>query len=222
MSKHVVKILEAYYITHDVKRFKVERPANYDFIPGQATDVSINIPERADELRPFTFTGLTEWDHLEFTIKIYNDHDGVTSTLGRLNAGSELILHDVFGAIQYKGPGVFIAGGAGITPFIAILRELYRIRKMDNNLLLFSNKTSADVILEEELKFMLKENFISVFTRENVVGFLSKRITKDFLIETVADFGQMFYVCGPDAFVADITTMLKDLGATPEALVIEK
>jgi hypothetical protein len=28
--------------------------------------------------------------------------------LGRTNAGAELILHDVFGAIQYKGPGVLL------------------------------------------------------------------------------------------------------------------
>jgi predicted ferric reductase len=27
----------------------------------------------------------------------------------------------MFGAIEYKGEGVFIAGGAGVTPFIAIL-----------------------------------------------------------------------------------------------------
>jgi predicted ferric reductase len=30
----------------------------------------------------------------------------------------------MFGAIEYKGEGVFIAGGAGVTPFIAILRQL--------------------------------------------------------------------------------------------------
>jgi len=36
----------------------------------------------------------------------------------------ELILHDVFGAISYMGEGVFIAGGAGITPFISIFRYL--------------------------------------------------------------------------------------------------
>jgi predicted ferric reductase len=61
-------------------------------------------------------------------IKIYLDHEGVTNKLGSLNAGAELILHDVFGAIQYKGPGVFIAAGAGITPFIAILRSLFKER----------------------------------------------------------------------------------------------
>src|SRR5436190_14196571 len=125
MSEHIVKILEAHYIMHDVKRFIVERPPGYEFIPGQATDVSINLPGWKDNLHPFTFTGLTEWNYLEFTIKIYKDSNGVTAELGGMNAGAELILHDVFGAIQYKGQGVFIAGGAGITPFIAIFRALF-------------------------------------------------------------------------------------------------
>jgi ferredoxin-NADP reductase len=55
MSAHIVKVLEARFITHDVKRFKVEKPEGYDFIPGQATVVSINLPEWKDEIRPFTF-----------------------------------------------------------------------------------------------------------------------------------------------------------------------
>jgi predicted ferric reductase len=42
----------------------------------------------------------------------------------KLKHGDELIIRDVWGAIEYKGEGVFIAGGAGVTPFIAILRQL--------------------------------------------------------------------------------------------------
>ena len=42
MAEHVVKILRTEFITPDVKRFTLERPPGYGFIPGQATDVSIN------------------------------------------------------------------------------------------------------------------------------------------------------------------------------------
>src|SRR5690242_1649754 len=164
MAEHLVKVLESYFITHDVKRFKVERPENYDFIPGQATDVSINKPPWENELRPFTFTGLSEWTHLEFTIKIYPHHNGVTNELGKINKGAELILHDVFGTIHYKGPCVFIAGGAGVTPFIAILRDLHHHKNLKGVKLIFSNKTSRDVILMDELKTMLKDNLILIYT----------------------------------------------------------
>lgn len=220
---HIVRILEAIYINHDVKRFKTERPKGYDFIPGQATDVSINLPGWEENLHPFTFTGLMEWDHLEFTIKIYDNPNGVTHKLGQLNAGSELIIHDVFGTIEYKGPGVFIAGGAGVTPFIAIIRYLFNMEKLQGNRLICSNKTSADVILEKEFRYMLGDDFISVLTREGSIGYKeSNRINRDFLTEKISNFSQYFYVCGPDEFVKDINKHLQDLGAKTDLLVFEK
>lgn len=222
MTSHIVKIIQSFYITHDVKCFMVEKPENYDFIPGQATDVSINIPGWEDKLRPFTFTNLREQKYLEFMIKIYRDHDGVTEMLGGINAGAELILHDVFGAIQFKGPGVFLAAGAGITPFISIFRDLYKQNKLYGNKLIYTNKTSEDVILDAELRRLLKNDYIKVFTRENVIGFTGKRIDRNFLIEHISNFGQHFYVCGPADFVTNITKNLLELGVTSETLVVEE
>lgn len=49
---------------------------------------------------------------------------GVTNELLSLKAGDNLIVNDIFGAIHYKGEGTFIAGGAGVTPFISIFRDL--------------------------------------------------------------------------------------------------
>jgi ferredoxin-NADP reductase len=221
MDTHVVKVIKAIYITHDVKCFTVEKPAGFDFIPGQATEVSINLPLWQNQLRPFTFTCLREQDYLEFMIKIYRDHEGVTNMLGRTNAGAELILHGVFGAIQYKGPGVFIAGGAGITPFISIFRDLYQKNQIEGNSLIYSNKTSEDVIMHDELQEMLKDNFIKLFTRENVLGFRGRRIDRSYLIDHISDFGQHFYVCGPAEFVKSITKDLNDLGASMDIIVIE-
>lgn len=222
MDNYVVKVLQAVFITHDVKRFVVEKPEGYHFIPGQATEVSINLPEWKDELRPFTFTCLGDENHLEFIIKIYNDHKGVTAMLGRVNKGDELIIRDVWGAIQYKKPGIFIAGGAGITPFIAIFRDLHQKGQLKGNRLIYSNKTSEDVILAEELQEMLNDDFINIFTRENVTGFMGKRIDRKYLIENIADFGQHFYICGPSAFVKNISNLLIELGATADEVVFEK
>ena len=52
--------------------------------------------------------------------------------------GDELILHKAFGAIAYKGEGVFIAGGAGVTPFISILRFLQSANKVGASKLIFA------------------------------------------------------------------------------------
>ena len=121
--EEIIRILHIQQVTHDVKRFRCEKPRDYQFAPGQATEVSINKEGWKEEKRPFTFTSLNNDPFLEFTIKIYSDHAGVTNELNTLSAGDELIVRDVWGAIEYKGPGYFIAGGAGITPFIAIFRQ---------------------------------------------------------------------------------------------------
>jgi ferredoxin-NADP reductase len=222
MAEHIVKILHTEFITPDVKRFSVERPAGYAFEPGQATDVAVNKPEWRDQLRPFTFTSLPASKRLEFTIKIYEGRGGVTKQLGLLHAGDEIVLHDVFGAIKYEGPGFFIAAGAGVTPFIAILRDLERKDRLRGNTLLVSNKTATDVILDDEFTKMLGKHFLKVFTRQHVIGFRERRIDRDTLITLVQDFDRHFYVCGPDDFVKDINAMLLSLGAKSESLVFER
>jgi len=222
-QEKAVKILMKEYVTHDVIRFVLEKPKGYEFTPGQATDVSINLPGWEREKRPFTFTSLNKDKVLEFVIKIYPEHEGVTKKLSELNPGDELIIGEPWGAINYHGGGVFIAGGAGITPFIAILRDLYENGEAEEkNKLIFSNKTSKDIILEREFQNMFEgnqENLIFTLTRENKQGYKNKRIDKEFLKENISDFNQNFYVCGPESFTNEISNSLKELGAKPDSLI---
>jgi ferredoxin-NADP reductase len=213
MEEHVVKIISIEPVTHNVKHFRVQKPEGYQFVPGQATEVAINKTEWKNERRPFTFTSLNDWTHLEFTIKIYSDHDGVTNQLGQLKAGDELLLHDVWGAIHYTGEGTFIAGGAGVTPFIAIFRQLQKEKKLGQNKLIFSNRTHRDIILKDEFAAMLGDNFINTITQEQVPGYDHHRVDAEYLKEKITDFNQQFYICGPDAMVKEVQNTLQALGA---------
>src|SRR5690554_7926285 len=118
--KHV-KITSINHATHDVMHIKTEKPQDLSFHPGQAIDVALTKPGWDKELRPFTFTSLPSEDYLEFTIKLYPDHEGVTNELSKLDVGDPFIIKSVFGAISYEGKGTFIAGAQGVTPFIPIL-----------------------------------------------------------------------------------------------------
>src|SRR3989337_1445980 len=140
----IVNILSAQYVTHDVRQFRMEKPGGYTFRPGQATELSINKDGWRDKRNPFTFTSLTDTPYLEFTIKIYPERQGVTNQLSMLNPGDTVILREPWGAIEYKEPGYFIAGGAGITPFISILRNLKHEGSVGDNKLFYSNKTDKD------------------------------------------------------------------------------
>jgi ferredoxin-NADP reductase len=221
-EEHIVKILKTEYVTHDVKRFTLTKPDSYKFKPGQATDIVINLPDWKEERRPFTFTSLNEWDTLEFTIKIYGSRNGVTNQLGKLHAGDELILHDVFGAINYKAEGTFIAGGAGVTPFIAIFRQLQKDEKLGNNKLIFSNKTTKDIILKDEFEKMLGKNFINTITNEKTEKYDNRKIDEGYLTEKIKDPSQYFYICGPDAMIESIKEILLHLGADKNKIVTEE
>lgn len=219
---NIVRILELRQVTHDVKQFRLEKPKGYYFVPGQATDVSVNKPEWKDNKHPFTFTGLNDDPFLQFTIKRYPDRHGVTDLLHQLKPGDEIIVRDVWGAIEYRGPGCFLAGGAGITPFLAIFRQLHRDHQAAGNTLFFSNKTAADIIEHQELLAILGVQVSFLLTREQNPDYLHGRIDKNFLRDQVTDFHQPFYVCGPDDMVKELSDTLAGLGASPETLVIEK
>jgi len=224
----VAKILMTEFVTHDVKRFILEKPEGYKYIPGQATDVAINMPKWKEKTHPFTFTSLNEDDVLEFTIKgyplkEYPNHEGMTEQLHKLGPGDELILDEPWGTINYKGAGVFIAGGAGITPFIAILRYLRDKNKLKGNKLIFSNKTAKDVILEKEFRVMFaSSDLILTLTREKIQGYESGRADGDFLKKHIADFSQNFYICGPKKMVEDLKRILSELGAKTDSVVFEE
>lgn len=222
MKMKIVKIINVEDATHNVKRFVIEKPPGLTYIPGQAIDVSINHPKLREELRPFTFTSLNDWDYLEFTIKIYKGHNGITEKLGELKTGDELIIHDVFGTIHYKGPGVFIAGGAGITPFIAIFRQLRQDGLLAGNTLLFANNNESDIILKTELKYMLGENDIDILKAPLDETIKGRVIDLELLKGYIGKKGTYYYVCGPDPFTAAMVGFLEVLGVEKEYIVIEE
>ncbi|WP_026810332.1 ferredoxin reductase domain-containing protein [Arenibacter latericius] len=220
MEKHVVKIRAINHATHDVLQIVTEKPKEVKYVPGQATEIFINQRGWEKEGRPFTFTSLPNMDHLEFMIKTYPSHDGVTKELLKLHAGDQLIVNDIFGDINYKGEGTFIAGGAGITPFIAILRDLKAKGKLGNNTLLFANKTKSDIILEKEFKDMLGQHCVNILSEEKTDDYQHGYITAD-TIKKNANLNGYFYVCGPPKMMDAIEKELADLHINKNMIVKE-
>ncbi|MGD8572379.1 MAG: FAD-binding oxidoreductase [Gammaproteobacteria bacterium] len=220
--EHTATILMTEFVTHDVKRYIVNKPEGFNYKPGQGVELAVNRPKWKKESRPFTPTSLPDDKVLEFTIKSYPDHEGVTALLSDLKAGDELLLSEPFGTITYNGPGTFIAGGAGVTPFIAILRYLARADKLKNHSLMFSNKTPADIICEKEFRHYLGDRCILTCTRDAPADYANRRIDKSFIEEYTQSFDQRFYVCGPPKFVDNVKENLSTLGANPDALVFEE
>ncbi len=222
MKMQPVKIKSIDHATHDVLKIVTEKPEDINFVPGQATEIFIDKTGWENEGRPFTFTCLPEEDHLEFMIKTYPDRKGVTNELLKLQKGDNLILNDIFGAINYKGEGTFIAGGAGATPFISIFRDLKARNKLGNNKLIFANKTKADIILEQEFQEMLGKNFINILSREENEKYAHGKITEAFIRENTGDLKGYFYVCGPPPMMDAVANQLASLQIHENRIVKEE
>jgi ferredoxin-NADP reductase len=219
-----VKIIEIADVTRNVRRYRLEKPAGYAFQPGQATDVSLDEEGWRDKKHPFTFTGLVGEPYLEFTIKSYfaTGGDGMTERLYGYKPGQHLVVRDVWGTITYKGPGTFIAGGAGVTPFIAILRDLQHRGQLAGHTLIVSDRTEADIILRDEFEKMPGLKIIWTVTDDASSKLLHDRIDGTFLNRHITDWRQNFYLCGPDDMVKELRGTLQQLGASVENVTWEK
>ncbi len=218
---HKINIQEIGFITHNVLQIQTDRPAEYDFTPGQACEMSIDQPKWKEEKRPFTFTSLPDDGFLQFTIKVYPGHDGVTDQLQTLEQGDSLLISDSWGAISYQGPGVFLAGGAGVTPFIAIIKNLAREGNLDGNKLIFGNKRERDIILRSEFEKWLGKDFINILSDERNSKYTYGVIDKLYIKDQVGDLDKKFYVCGPPPMMDSVYNALLDLEVPKKNIITE-
>ncbi|KUF11159.1 FAD-binding oxidoreductase [Pseudoponticoccus marisrubri] len=210
-------------VTHDTHHLIFDKPKGLSFTPGQAVDLALDRDGWREAKRPFTFTSLPSEDQLHFVIKSYPDHDGVTEQIGQMRAGDTVLVDDPWGAIEDKGDGVFIAGGAGVTPFIAILRQKLRDKgTLKGNTLVFSNKSEKDIILRDHFEAMAGLCCIWTVTDEPDSTLARGQIDAQMLKDVVDPSRDVCYICGPDPMVEEMPRVLDGLGVPEGRIVTEE
>ncbi|OAQ42088.1 flavodoxin reductase [Pedobacter psychrophilus] len=221
MANYKLSIEEVTPMVNKVFKIKTNKPSGYKFTPGQATDLTLQYEKWADEERPFTFTSLPKDNYLEFIIKTYPEHEGVTKRIATVGVGDEFEIGDAWDAINYNGEGIFIAEGAGITSFISIFRDLNQKGELGNNQLIFSNKFEDEIICFEELKSLLGGNFMNVITEQKGGELPQGKVDEEYIKKHINNFNQPFYICGAKNFTNNVINELKKLGAKTENIIFE-
>ena len=123
-STEQLKVETLQPLTHDIYRMVLDA-TELDYRPGQYVD--IHIPD-SDAVRSFSMANLPN-GKLEFMIKAYPD--GKFSSLlaeGGIQEGHELEVTGPYGVFTLRRgserPLLFIGGGAGMAPILALLRSL--------------------------------------------------------------------------------------------------
>jgi ferredoxin-NADP reductase len=209
---YAVKLLKKEKLTHDVIGLTLERPAGYSFSPGQFLEFTLQEPSRPSKQLRLSLTGLNSDPDLHVAVKTHKSLEVNATHLNWLEPGEEVRISEPKDEVVYRGPGVFIAGGTGISPFMAIFRQLEKDGKLDGNMLVFANKRGEDICFEGELHRMFGTDIISVLAFEDRPRNIAGQIDVGFIKEHVKDLDQPFYVCGPEPFVNDVVDVLTEVG----------
>jgi ferredoxin-NADP reductase len=159
-------------------------------------------------------------------------HDSsVGDTLRLVNVGGDFHLSPTAPADDAAGTAqrlLFVAGGVGVTPLMSMLRGLARLGPAAVDVVfLYSVRTTDDFIFGDELVALastlpglaLHVTVTQAEANQVVLGRVSARHgrwTAEAIRECVPDLAdRAAYVCGPDAFMTHITTLLKDQLRSP-------
>jgi ferredoxin-NADP reductase len=217
--------------TPDTVTIRVAAP--FSFAPGQFAMVGVSI-EGKEIKRSYSIASLSNSEWIEVTVK--EQHPGLFSAYAQhLEAGDAINVYGPFGhhfnfdfTLQNV---VFIAGGSGISPFRAMLLAAKENGYTGKITLLYSVKTSADVIYAaelEELSRTLPFTLVITLTRpteQEMTNWKGKfgRVTAKLLTDTLGDVtAKHYYICGPTTMVQDVQILLQRLNVPKEQVKTEK
>lgn len=192
-----VNILSLTYLTHNVILLKIEKPIDFDHEISQAVEVSFTTEDGEEVKSIFTITSIPTDDHLAFIIKVPEFKSDFLNCLIKAEEGDKMNVSEPFGGIIYKGEGVFVAGGAGIAPFIPLLRELKEKGELGNSKLIFANRAEIDIVLKEYLHELLGDRFINILSEEKNENYNFGLVTSDFIQKNNSEELKYYYLCGP-------------------------
>lgn len=200
--------------------------------PGQFASLRVMTDQGWSKPHPFTISCApcaadTEEGKLRFTIKNVDDFTG---SVPDWQPGTKVQCAGPFGAfckeIDQKQNIVMVAGGVGITPFLSVLRHFRRIKAHNRVLLIWANKTAADIFSLAEFTAMTRElnlQMILLLSREEPpkeadnasVRYEHGRVTAELLRRYVDFSTASFYLCGPAAMQDFVLNELSKCGVNP-------
>ncbi|HEX3438849.1 MAG TPA: oxidoreductase, partial [Pseudolabrys sp.] len=126
------------------------------------------------------------------------------------------------------GPLFLVAGGSGIVPLMAMLRQRAATNTNVPATLLYSSRSAEDIIYRAELDGLAGQgvSVVHTLTRTQPQGWrgLSRRIDRAMLESTgfgAAEHPRIF-ICGPTPMVEAAARDLRDLGHAPNLIKTER
>ena len=218
----------------DTKTIRLKWPEghNPDFKTGQF--ITIFWPDAANYKRAYSLSSCA-LDRGFYEITIKREGKMGTRIVDWVKEGDKFgVLPPVGKFLPVLEPNkhlICIAGGSGVTPFRAFVREATRRKLKTKITILYSVRTTNDIIFHREFCDLAAQNanfsFYVTCTRlhpEDKWTGRRGRITADWVKDQIHDLADtVFYACGPNPLVEFAEHMvIGELGVPKEQMKVEK
>jgi ferredoxin-NADP reductase/DMSO/TMAO reductase YedYZ heme-binding membrane subunit len=222
-----LRVLRITQETHDVKTFRFGAlaggPLPFVHKPGQYLNLSLIIDGEQVNRSYSIVSPPTQDQYCEVTVKRTANGRASRYLHDVLREGAVVRVSAPAGRFVFTGSEadsvVLIAGGVGITPLMAILRNLRDQAWKGDAYLIFAVTTARDIIFFDELK-ALASRFLGFHLTVTLSGEddpswrgARGRVSTELLTSTVPGLlGHPIYLCGPDPMMAEVRRILGSLG----------
>lgn len=221
-----IKLMGREWVAEGTMAFHFTRPTGFDYKPGQAVDVILKNPRTADAQsgrHAFSLVSAPFQDELAVATRMRDS--AFKRALQSLPIGEPVGIDGPFGSLTLHNnrtrPGVFVAGGIGITPFMSILRQAARDRLPHRLSLLYSNRRPEDAAFLAELQQLDQRlpNFRLVATMTQMSKSIrswegeTRPIDEDLVTTECRELAApICYLAGPPGMVAALRQTLNRAG----------
>lgn len=234
--KGTLRVARIFEETPNVKTFRLITPEggplSFTYRPGQFLTLTVT-PEGKPVKRSYTIASSpTQRDYVELTVK--REEMGLVSRYlhDSVSEGDTLEIAAPSGKFTYTGEEsssiVLIAGGVGVTPMMSVLRYLTDRAWPGAIYLVYSCRTSNDLIFREEIEYRRKRYpnlhvTLALSREENPKGIAIKgRITGELLTGQVPDLkSRRVHICGPQVMMDAVKETLFGLGLSKDQVKTE-
>jgi ferredoxin-NADP reductase len=203
---------------------------------GQHVDIRLTAEDGYQAQRSYSIASAPEDRRLTLVVERLEDGEVSPYLTDVLRAGDGLELRGPIGGwftweAREGGPLLLlVAGGSGIAPLMAMIRQRAASRSDAPTRLLYSSRSREDAIYAEELDLLSAEDgTLEVFhtlTRSQPPGWTgySRRIDREMLEEVgwPSEERPLVFVCGPTPLVETVATVLVELGHNPARVKTER
>ena len=196
------------------------------YLPGQYVNVSVPGTTQA---RSYSFSSMPRDGVVEFLVRNIPGGSMSSYLAERAKAGDVVTIAGPIGSFYLREvtrPVLFLAGGTGLAPFLAMLEELESGAPNQPIHMIYGVTNDADLVEVDKLEVFAAK--IPNFTFTTVVAAADSAhprkgyVTHHLPVSALNDGNVDVYLCGPPPMVDAVRAYLRDKGVVPTSFHYEK